>query len=94
MVRARRKHSEAPSRRREFDVMVVTPSQFIPNESKPRPRRATILESGGTCGEVTECFPAYTCRPVAPIFTDHGIYAMTMSDDSMEIRNHDAVAAG
>jgi hypothetical protein len=106
MVRARRKHPTDPSRRREFDVIAVTPSLLLVNETKSRPRRESILEFADSFGEVTEYFPEYADRTVVPVLsalhldeelidllTDRGIYAMTMSDDSMELRNFEAVSA-
>jgi hypothetical protein len=39
MVRARRKHPTDTSRRREFDVIAVTPSLLLVNETNSRPRR-------------------------------------------------------
>lgn len=107
MVRPRCKHPTDTSRRREFDVIAVTPSLLLVNETKSRPRRESILEFAESFGEVTEFFPEYADRRVVPILsalhlddelitllTDRGIYAMTMSDDSMELRNFDAIAAG
>ncbi len=106
MVRARRKHPTDPSRRREFDVIAVTPALLLVNETKSRPRRESILEFAESFGEVAEFFPEYADRRVVPVLsalhldeelitllTDRGIYAMTMSEDSMELRNFEAVSA-
>lgn len=106
MMRARRKHPTDPSRRREFDVIAVTPALLLVNETKSRPRRESILEFAESFGDVTEFFPEYADRRLVPVLsalhldeeiitllTDRGIYAMTMSEDSMELRNFEAVSA-
>lgn len=100
MVRPRKRHPRDPSRRREFDVIAVTPTTIFVNETKSRLRSEDITLFAENYREVLEYFPEYAGRDVVPIMsslyiaediltllTRHGIYAMAMSDDSMALLN-------
>ncbi len=105
MIRPKRKHPDDTSRRREFDVIAITPTQLFLNETKSRPRREDISAFAETYLEVIEFFPEYADRNVVPIFsalylddaliallTKHRIYALSLSDDTMVLRNYEAIA--
>lgn len=107
MLRPKRKHPTDPSRRREFDMIAVTPAYLFLNETKSRLRREDITVFAETHLEVIDFFPEYADRTVVPIFgalhlddelisllTTHKIYALTLADDTMDLRNYDAITGG
>ncbi|POR04028.1 hypothetical protein AU468_04225 [Alkalispirochaeta sphaeroplastigenens] len=100
MVRPRKKHPQDPGRRREFDVVAVAGNRVFLNETKSRLREQDVLVFAGNYQEVTDYFPEYSGYEIIPIMsslyltpdqvellTRHGIYALAMSDDSMDLLN-------
>ena len=106
MVRVRKKHPSKPDKRREFDVIAVTPDTLFLNETKSTPRMDYLESFAGNYREVFEYFPEYAHLAIVPIFsslflpqegieylTSRGIYAMMMSDTSMDLVNFKEVSA-
>lgn len=104
-VRPRKKHPSEPNRRREFDMIAVTPDRLFVDETKSSPKRSDIEQFAQSFREVVEFFPEYADREVIPIFsalylpqelvdlaTEHAVYAMSL-DDSVDLLNYDAVSA-
>ncbi|TVR75080.1 MAG: hypothetical protein EA427_00470 [Spirochaetaceae bacterium] len=104
MIRPRKKHPQDPTRRREFDVIAVSPDTVFVNETKTRIRPEDVTAFAENYREVLEYFPEYAGRRVVPIMsslslaeevtsllTRHGIYAMAMSEDTMDLLNFDAL---
>ena len=100
MVRPRKKHPLDPTRRREFDVIAVAGNKVFLNETKSRLKAEDITAFAADYREVTEYFPEYSDHEIIPIMsslhltedlvtllTRHGIYAMAMSDDTMDLLN-------
>ncbi len=97
------------SRRREFDAIAICPGKVIFNETKsnPRPEYISDFISFIESGEFFEYFPEYREKTMIPIFsslhlpenavrqlTSHGIYAMGMSESTMELLNYESLRAG
>ncbi|SIQ42369.1 hypothetical protein SAMN05920897_108142 [Alkalispirochaeta americana] len=100
MVRPRKKHPQDPGRRREFDVLAVAGNRIFLNETKSKLREQDVLIFAESYQEVTDYFPEYSGHEIIPIMsslylttdqvellTRHGIYALAMSDDSMDLLN-------
>ena len=100
------KRSDDSSREREFDALYVGTRAVLLNETKSSPRAedarrfAEFLSSG----EFALYFPRYRELPIVPVFsslsipahlvtylTRHGIYALAMGDEAMQVVNLDAV---
>ncbi len=104
LVRARRKHPVDRNRRREFDVIATSGSTVFLNETKATVRQEYLTSFAENRNELFEFFPEYEGRTLVSVFgsfylkpeeiaflTQNGIYAMMMSDDSMDIVNFDDV---
>lgn len=105
MVRPRRRHPGIPDKRREFDVIAITTDTLYVNETKATMRHEYIDSFADTYLEVLDYFPEYGGRDVVPIMSslyleldmvEHitrcGMYALQMSDDSMDCVNFEALA--
>ena len=104
--RLSRVRSDDRSRRREFDALYVGTRAVLLNEtmSSPRSRDARAFVDFLHSGEFALYFPEYRERPVVPVFsslslpddlvtylTRHGVYALVMGDEAMQVLNFDAV---
>ncbi len=102
MIRPRKKHPQDPAKRREFDLIAVTPDTIFINETKTRVKPEDVTAFAENHREVVDYFPEYAGRRVVPIMsslsltedvtallTRHGIYAMAMADDTMDLLNFD-----
>jgi hypothetical protein len=102
--RLRVRHASDPARRREFDYVYVAPEGWIVNETKTNARSQDVDNFREMLAEIHEYFPQYQARPLYPIFsslylgedvvnycTKHGIYALGMGQETMELLNAAAV---
>jgi hypothetical protein len=108
MVRRKVINKKDRSKRREFDVIAVCQDVVILNETKEYVKIAYIdqfvqfLHSG----EFYEYFPEYQGKTLIPIFsslylaedivnylTKHGIYALAMSEEAVDLLNFEQVKA-
>jgi len=80
-VRVQKKRAGRPGEKREFDMIAVSEKNFYVNETKssPRPEYVSIFSS------------LYIPDNVVMHLTRHGIYAMGLKEDSMELLNFDQV---
>ncbi|MBU4224729.1 MAG: hypothetical protein KKC71_02770 [Chloroflexi bacterium] len=105
-VRIEKRHT-VTGQRREFDALYVGDKAVLLNESKAtvRPEYAAAFVEFLQSGEFFQYFPEYAGRPVVPVFsslyipeeivtylTKHGIYAVGMGDETMEVLNREEVA--
>jgi hypothetical protein len=94
--------------RREFDVIVVGSKAVLLNETKAtvKPEYAADFVEFLRSGEFFVYFPAYKGKPLIPVFsslylpenivtylTRHGIYAVGMGEEAMEVLNLEQVRA-
>jgi len=100
--RVRRRHPGDRGKRREFDVIAVSEDTVFVNETKSTLRPGDIERFAGNFMEILEYFPEYREYRVVPIMaalsitaeelsslTSHGIYAMAMGDETMDLLNAD-----
>jgi hypothetical protein len=105
MIRRRKRHPHDRSRKREFDVIAVSGKRVFVNETKSRLRGEDVVGFAETYGELVEFYPEYGDHSLIPIVssldiepdlvalcTRNGIYAMRMSDDSMDLANFEDVS--
>ena len=98
--------SDDRSRTREFDALYVGTRAVLLNETKSSPRSsdARAFFEFLRSGEFARYFPKYAGLPIVPAFsslsipddmvtylTRHGIYALAMGDEAMQVVNLDAV---
>ena len=106
ICRMERVRSDDRSRCREFDALYVGDRAVLLNETKATPwgsdvRRFVRLVRSG---EFFLYFPEYKDLPLVPVFsslslpgnlvtqlTRHGVYALAMGDEAMQVLNLDAV---
>ncbi len=107
MVRYRKRHPKDRKQRREFDVIALWENHVLLNETKSMPKLEYVqafiefLRSKA----FFDFFPEYLGRTLIPVFsslylpedivqvlTRAGVYAMAMSDDSMDLLNFDQVS--
>ena len=101
-VRVVKKHSTDRTKSREFDVIAVCDNMVIVNDTKSTPRRNYINDfiEFVKSKEFYGYFPEYKGKELIPIFaslyltedivkylTKHKIYAMAMTDETMDIVN-------
>jgi len=106
MVRYRKRNPKNISQRREFDVIAVWDDSVLLNETKATVRMEYIAEFAAFLASEAffDFFPEYRGKTFIPVFSslylseemvralsDAGIYAMAMSDDSMDLLNFDQV---
>ena len=106
MVRYRKRNPKNKSQRREFDVIAVWDDSVLLNETKATVRMEYIAEFAAFLASEAffDFFPEYRGKTFIPVFSslylseemvralsDAGIYAMAMSDDSMDLLNFDQV---
>ena len=98
--RIRRRHPRDRSRTREFDVLAVSEDTVFVNETRSTVRMSDVERFADNYREVLEFFPEYEDYSVVPIIsslaippeivaalTHHGIFAMGMGEDTMELLN-------
>ncbi|MFN3920517.1 MAG: hypothetical protein ACK4JF_09570 [Methylohalobius sp.] len=105
-VRRRRKHPKDPSQRREFDLIAVCSEQvlWVEVKSSVRPNHVSDMADFLAAGTFFEFFPEYRGNRLLPLFaalhlTEEitaqlsalKIYALTLGDEHLELRNFDAV---
>lgn len=98
--------SDDRSRTREFDALYVGTRAVLLNETKasPRPQDARAFVEFLRSGEFRLYYPEYETVPIVPAFsslsipedlvtylTRHGIYALAMGDEAMQVLNLEAV---
>lgn len=99
-VRIKKRHAIDKSLLREFDVIAVSEKYFLLDETKSTPKIDYINDFIETLPHVMEYFPEYNDRILLPIFSSlylppqiveylsaHKIYALGMSDETMDILN-------
>ncbi|MEW6258843.1 MAG: hypothetical protein AB1547_02955 [Thermodesulfobacteriota bacterium] len=106
VVRHRKRHPQNRTQRREFDVIALWENNVLLNETKSTARMDYVqafiefLRSEAFFGY----FPEYRGKTLIPVFsslylpddvvdvlTQAGVYAMAMSDDSMDLLNFDRI---
>ena len=101
--------SDDRSRRREFDALYVGTRAVLLNSTKSSPRSedARAFVEFLRNGEFARYFPEYGKLPIVPAFsslsipedmvtylTRHGVYAVAMGDEAMQVLNLKAVRSG
>jgi hypothetical protein len=98
--RVRVRHPEDASRLREFDYLYAAKRGWVVVESKNDPKLKDIDEFRQMLAEIREYFPQYAAAPLYPVFaslyvpdhvvkfcTRHGIYALGMGPETMQLLN-------
>ncbi len=106
MVRYRKRHPQDRNQRREFDVIALWGNLVLLNETKSTARMDYVQAFIEFLRSETffEYFPEYRGKTLIPVFsslylpddvvdvlTQAGVYAMAMSDDSMDLLNFDRI---
>ncbi|QTA91464.1 hypothetical protein [Desulfonema magnum] len=103
-LRIKKPRGEDLSAEREFDFVAISEKNFYVNETKSKPRPEDVRGFLEMLKELPEYFPECRNRKIIPIFsslhipenmvinlTRHGIYAMAMREDTMDLLNFDEV---
>ncbi len=103
-VRVWKKRISRPGEGREFDVIAVSENNFYVNETKSSPRPEYVKKFARVLEDLPDYFPECLDKKIIPVFsslhipenvtlhmTRHGIYAMGMKEDTMELLNFDEV---
>jgi hypothetical protein len=98
--RVRLRHPQDSSKMREFDYVYATPKGWILVESKSDPKLKDVDAFREILADAREYFPQYASTPLYPIFTSlylpdhvvsyctrHGIYALGMGPETMQLLN-------
>ena len=100
---------EGRPKSRDYDAFYVGEYAIMLNETKatPRPEYARDFVEFLRSGEFLLYFPEYADRPIVPVFsslylpaelvtflTRHGIYAVGMGDEAMQVLNLEQVRSG
>ncbi len=104
-IRIQKTHPEDSSRRKEFDIIAVSKKYLFFNETKASPRQHYLEKFASEYSQVFDYFPEYRDKKLIPIFsslslppdvvkylTRHGIYAMAMTGEIMDLLNYDSVS--
>jgi len=107
MMRRSRRCPDRPEIESEFDVIVVGPTAVILGEAKSTPSIEYVDAFREKVQTFFDFFPEYRGKRLIPIFgswaipdalvdrlTGHGIYAMRMGADTMELANAAALETG
>jgi hypothetical protein len=107
MLRCTRCRTGSPEIEGEFDTLVVGEQAVILGEAKSTPSVAYADEFAAKVAEFFDYFPEYRGRQLIAVFgswaipdriveclTHHGIYAMRMGEDTMELANAAFLEAG
>lgn len=100
MVRVKQFNTKDNSKKREFDIIIVTEDKLIINETKSTPRIHYVDDFIDVLKEIFDYFPEYKDKKLIPVFsslqipedvvkylTKNNIYALGMKDDTMTILN-------
>ncbi len=103
-IRVNKINTKDKSKRKEFDVIAISDGYFIINETKATPRMEYIKEFIDFLPEIKDYFPEMGNRRLIPIFsslsipenmenylTNNRVYAMAMTDDTMDLLNFDKI---
>lgn len=105
-IRVKKRNTTDKSKRREFDAIALCDGVFILNETKSSPEIRDVEKFAAfvNSNELFEYFPEYKGYKIYPIFSSlyldesfvnylssRGIYALTMSSDTMEIVNFNTI---
>ena len=98
--RVRLRHPKDSARMREFDYVYAATKGWVVVESKNDPKLKDVDEFRDILADVKEYFPQYAMTPLHPIFaslyvpdhvvkycTRHGIYALGMGPETMQLLN-------
>jgi predicted nuclease of predicted toxin-antitoxin system len=104
-IRIQKAHPEKKGRKKEFDVIAVSKEYLFFNETKASPRQHYLEKFASEYSQVFDYFPEYRDKKLIPIFsslslppdvvkylTHHGIYAMAMTGETMDLLNYDSVS--
>lgn len=104
MVRRKIRSKRDRAKRREFDVIAVYDDTVVINETKATPRIDGIDDFITALEELGDYLPEYQGKTVIPVFaslymgedvvnylTKHGIYAMAMGEETMDLLNFEQV---
>jgi uncharacterized protein (DUF3084 family) len=107
MIRRTRRCPDRPGIESEFDVIVVGPAAVILGEAKSTPSIEYVDAFREKVQTFFDFFPEYRGKRLIPIFgswaipdvlvdrlTGHGIYALRMGADTMELANAAALETG
>jgi len=102
MIRRQVRNKTDPSKRREFDLIAVCADKFIVNETKSKVSVEYIDTFIESLAQLGDYFPEHRGKMLVPVFSSlyisddlvnylsrHGIYAMSMGDETMELVNAD-----
>ena len=102
----KKQHPKKTNLIREFDVIAVSGKHLFLNETKSTPRQEYLKAFVENHKEVFDYFPEYKDKTLVPIFSslklsesdinylsNHGIYAMAMRGDTMDLLNFEEVQA-
>ncbi len=107
-VRRYRRNPDDSAERREFDIVAVCPDRVVLVDVKSSPRLRHVEEFAEfvRSGRFFEFFPELRDRSLVPVFgalylpdelverlTREGIYALSMGDEHLELRNAREMAA-
>jgi hypothetical protein len=100
MIRVKQFNTIDNSKKREFDIIIVTEDKLIINETKSTSRIHYIDDFIDVLKEIFDYFPEYKDKKLIPVFsslqipdevvkylTKNNIYALGMKDDTMTILN-------
>ncbi len=103
-VRVWKKRIGRPGEGREFDVVAVSENNFYVNETKSSPKPEYVNKFAKVLEDLPDYFPECLDKKIIPVFsslhipenvtlhlTRHGIYAMGLKEDTMELLNFDEV---
>lgn len=102
MIRRQVKNKTDPSKRREFDLIAVCGDKLIVNETKSKVSVDYINSFIEVLPQLGDYFPEHRGKELVAVFSSlyisedlvnylsrHGIYAMSMGDETMELVNAD-----
>ena len=103
-VRVTRRNRKDRKQITEFDVILVCGDYLFINETKSNPQAEYVLAFAEKLQHTFDFFPEYEGKTLVPIFsslylseptvnqlTEHNIYAMALSGETMELLNYQAV---
>ena len=102
MMRRQVRNKVDPRKRREFDLIAICGNKFIINETKSKVSVDYINSFIELLPQLGDYFPEHRGKELVPVFSSlyisddlvnylsrHGIYAMSMGDETMELVNAD-----
>lgn len=107
MIRRTRRRPDRPEIESEFDTLVVGADTVILGEAKSSPSTAYADEFANKVRAFFDFFPEHNGKKLISVFgswaiadpivtrlTEHGIYALRMGEDTMELANAEAIESG